>query len=136
MEIKIEKPPIWDDVVAAGMQPSEKTTIFAYGDAIYNPGGQHIADHFIAHEEVHCGQQGADPDAWWSRYISDMWFRVEQESEAYAKQYDFLCKKIKEREQRNAIIWEFARLLSGPIYGKVITASAAVEMIKKKSKTR
>lgn len=136
MQIKHEFPPIWDKVIGAGMNPNPDTVVFTYGDTIYVPGGAELADHIIAHEETHIGQQGADPDAWWSRYIDDQYFRTEQEAEAYAKQYAFLCKRIKDRNQRARILLDLGRILASPMYGKVIDQQAASDMIKKKANVK
>ena len=92
MKIVNEKPPIFDKIVKAGMSPSLDSTIFTYGDTIYNPSGRPIPDHLIAHEARHFKQQGNDPAAWWDKYLVDKEFRFEQEAEAYANQYKFLCK--------------------------------------------
>lgn len=109
--------------------------IYAYGDTIYNPGGNEIADHMLAHEETHCHQQGGNPDEWWNRYLLDPYFRVEQEAEAYARQYDFLCAQIKDRNRRTRVLWDLARILSSSLYGSVIGHSKAIQMIKDKAKS-
>jgi len=131
MKIIHELPPIYDAVVNAGMRPS-LTTIYAYGDAIYVPSGEHIPEDLIVHEETHCKQQSGDPDAWWSRYIDDPYFRIEQEIEAYANQYRYVCRNmIKDRNARVRFLMSMSIALSGPIYGNVILQSVAFERIKK-----
>lgn len=132
MRIENKKPPIWNEVIAAGMKPSE-TVVFTYGDTIYNPGKVEIPDYIIHHEATHSAQQGIDPDAWWSRYLADPYFRLDQEVAAYARQYEFICRKVKDREKRNRILIENAGILAGPIYGNMISQSAAMEMIRKKA---
>ena len=96
MKIIIEKPPIYEAILAHRMTPSEKT-IFTYGDTIYNPNNVPISDDLMVHEEVHSKQQNHSDDyaeIWWGRYLVDPCFRIAQEVEAYANQYDFICKKI------------------------------------------
>ena len=133
MKILNEKPPIFEEIHAAGMAPTDNA-IYAYGDTIYNPGGREIPDHTIAHEETHCRQQGDNPDAWWGRYLDDQYFRIDQEAEAYAVQFKFICQKIKDRNQRDKILHDMARVLSSPTYGSVIGAQAAYSLIKEKTK--
>ena len=92
MQIKHELPPIWNKVIEAGMKPQKESTIFTYGNIIYVPNKDlELPDHLIIHEETHCKQQGSTPDAWWERYITDPYFRIDQEIEAYANQYRFIC---------------------------------------------
>lgn len=132
MKIKHEYPPkhIWNTVVDAGMAPDPASVLFTYGDTLYVPSGQQVSDDFMAHEELHTKQQGDDPDAWWSRYIEDEYFRVDQEAKAYGKQYTFLCKKHKDRNAQTRILINLARILAGPLYGNVLQNSAAMKMIK------
>lgn len=110
--------------------------IYTYGDTIYNPSGIEIPLHLMSHEEVHSKQQGSDPDVWWTRYIGDAFFRIEQEVEAYAKQYDFICRKVKDRNARTRILVQMGDSLSSPTYGSVIGSQDARIMIKNKSNTK
>jgi hypothetical protein len=135
MKILIEYPPIYEDIINAGMQP-HGGTIYTYGDTIYNPGRVEIPEYLMIHEEVHSKQQGADPDAWWGRYLIDQYFRTDQEAEAYAKQYDFMCKKIKDRNQRNRLLIDLSKILTSPVYGLQLSASSAMKFIKDKAKTK
>jgi len=133
MKILNELPPIWDQIVAGGLSPDTSNVIFTYGDTIYNPGAQPIPDYLIHHEETHSIQQGANPDAWWERYMEDHLFRIDQEADAYGRQYKFLCQKIKDRNQRHRLLYDIARSLSGPTYGNVITHADAMTMIRQRS---
>ena len=132
MKIINELPPIIDQLLAGGMQPT-RYTLYTYGDTIYNPSGSILPEDIIVHEGVHEKQQGVDPDAWWSRFIDDQYFRVDQEVEAYAAQYRFMCKKFKDRNKRSQILMHYAKTLSSPIYGDVIGTMKAYEMIKNKA---
>lgn len=69
-----------------------ETTVFAYNGTIYNPQGGELHQDVIKHEEVHLKQQKqfATPDLWYTKYIYDKEFRLEQELEAYAVQLNFL----------------------------------------------
>ncbi len=135
MKIVHDQPPIINAIFHAGMNPSE-SAIYAYGDIIYNPSGKSIDEHYIVHESVHCRQQGDNPDVWWGRYLTDSYFRISQEVEAYAEQYDFICKTVKDRNRRNTTLWHFATVLSSPVYGSVIGTQSAYTMIKSKAKTK
>ena len=139
MKIIHDYPPIWEEVNMAGMRPNPNNIAFTYCGAIYVPSGRQLDDHVVAHEEVHGKQQGEGEDgarAWWSRYIIDPYFRIEQEAEAYARQYDFICVKIKDRNQRHKVLTDLGRMLAGPTYGSVVNQSDACAMIKNKAKTK
>lgn len=133
MKIINENPPNLEMIIGAGMKPTTGT-IYTYGDTIYVPNGStSLPDDLIEHERVHSIQQGSDPDAWWTRFINDQYFRIDQESEAYGYQYNFLCKKFKDRNKRNLILLDLSRLLSSPIYGSVVNQSDARRLILNKS---
>lgn len=144
MKILNELPPIHEAILSAGLNPSA-TAMYTYGDTIYNPSSQFVPADIIAHEEVHERQQkaldtseGADDgkDIWWSRFLDDQYFRMEQEAEAYAAQYDFMCKKHKDRNQRNRILLHYSRTLASPTYGSVLSGSASRNLIMSKIKTK
>lgn len=133
MQIKTEKPPIYDQILASECDFNPNLTIFTYGDAIYNPAGVDIPDHLIVHEETHSKQQGDAPDAWWERYLRDQYFRVQQETEAYANQYRYICSYMRDRNRRARILWDLGGFLSSPMYGSVIGHQEAMKMIKQKA---
>ena len=132
MKIKNAKPPIYDKILQAGMTPTDNA-IYTYGDTIYNPGGGVIPDHVVKHEETHSRQQGDDPDGWWGRYIGDDFFRIQQEVEAYANQYKFICQIQKDRNRRDKVLRNMSTILSSPTYGSIIGSSVAYKMIKDKA---
>jgi len=155
MKIVDEKPPIYKALVDAGMQPSEGT-LYAYGDKIYNPSGGEIPPDLIVHEEKHIKQQydlapiikhgEAGPstetpdrdleqgaEIWWKRYVEDEYFRLEQELQAYAAQFRYVCKFQKDRNARSKILLNYAAVLSGPMYGNMVSHMGAYEMIKDKA---
>lgn len=132
MQIKNERPPIYEALYRAGLRPDLENTVFTYGDTIYNPSAREIPNHLIEHEKTHILQQGDDPDGWWNRYIQDPYFRIDQEVEAYANQYKFICHKVKDRNARHKILLQFANSLSSPRYGGIILSQDAYKMIKSK----
>lgn len=133
IKILNEKPPIYDAVVAAGLRFNPATVLFAYDDAIYNPSGQEVPEDIIAHEAVHLQQQAecGGAEAWWQRYLSDPYFRIQQEVEAYATQYAFICNYIvRDRNRQVHVLISLSRALSGPLYGSMISRSEAEKMIR------
>ena len=125
MQIKNEKPPIYDKAKAA-FDFNEKTTIFTYDGCIYNPAGINVTLDLQAHEQVHERQQEAlhlgkfvrnGASRWWKRYLKDADFRFQQELEAYQEQYRFATRNIKDRNQLNEYLTSLARQLKGPMYG-------------------
>ena len=122
-------------ILDAGMNPNLDTVIFSYGDTIYNPGRRDIPDELIEHESTHMRQQGNNPDAWWDRYIKEPYFRLNQEIEAYTAQYDFICQKVKDRNQRLRILLQLVNVVAGPTYGNMISCLDAHNLIRHKSKT-
>ena len=131
MQISLGKPPIYNEAAKAFTLTGAE--VFTYGDTLYNPGHGEIQDHLLVHEEVHATQQNhndADAAIWWKRYFEDVNFRVDQEVEAYGAQYKFICKKVKDRNQRSKYLFLMAQHLSSPMYGSVITHSEAVKAIR------
>lgn len=137
MKIVNENPPhnLRETIKSFGMDAHDNV-IYTYGDAIYNPGSHNIPDYLVEHEKTHSEQQGSKPDTWWDRYLQDPYFRIEQESQAYAKQFAFICKRVNDRNKRARILHELASVLSGPVYGKVIGHTAAMKLIKEKSNVK
>jgi len=131
MKIVNENPPeqLIESIVDNGMLPHEGV-IYAYGDTIYNPSGADLPDHLIIHEETHCEQQGNDPRRWWDRYLTDPYFRIDQEIQAYARQFAFICQTVKDRNRQHRICMDLAITLAGPIYGNVIGQINAYKRIK------
>lgn len=128
------RPPVWDDVVAS-FQINPRTTLFTFGDLLYNPAGQPIPADYLRHEEVHAAQQGHGNEgavAWWQRYLEDPWFRVDQEARAYAVQWDY-CARLRPHA-RATRLHELATLLSSPMYGGVVNLDGAKRLIKGFSK--
>jgi len=135
MKVIHEYPPIYEAILSAGMRPNS-TTIYAYDGNIYAPEVESVPDDLIAHESTHIRQQSTQPDAWWSRYLDDPYFRIEQEAEAYAAQYDYVCQHmLKDRNARVRFLQRLAGSLSSPIYGSVISTAVAIDRIRSFIKT-
>jgi hypothetical protein len=120
-------PPNYKDIIKA--IPAVEHTIglvFTYGDTIYSPLGTNIPDNLMVHEQTHEKQQKI-PSEWWTRYLQDINFRLEQELEAYKNQYEFYKKK-------NPLNWfpflsAIATDLSSNAYGNIITYQEALDKI-------
>jgi hypothetical protein len=102
--------------------------IFTYGDTVYSPTGP-ISVWLIAHEKVHCRQQGADPDGWWQRYVDDIQFRFEQELQAHRAEYKCVIKHIKDINVRRKLLYAISRRLSSPLYGSLVSHQEALMLI-------
>lgn len=94
MEIKNELPPNFNRIKEVLNPPDD--AVFAYGDIIFNPSGGKIPEDIILHEEVHQKQQKlfGTPELWWVKYLKDTNFRLIEEVEAYAAQYNFIKGKV------------------------------------------
>lgn len=133
-----DKPPVWDSVCKA-FNIIPMNAIFSYGDRIYNPQGNELADHLIEHEKVHLRQQEHSEQGaimWWGKFLRDEKFRVDNEIEAYARQYQFYCSKVKDRNQQFKFLDAVARSMSGPLYNKSITYQEAMNRIKNHKKVQ
>lgn len=129
MQILKEKPPIWEEA-HKHFQIDDSRTTYTYGDKIYNPAGIDLPLELVAHESVHCRQQGDDPAAWWVKYFADKAFRLSQEVEAYAEQYRFYCERHANRRKQYMYLEEIGKILSSPMYDAGISKIRAMQLIK------
>ena len=106
------------------------TTIFTYGNILYNPNNGYISEDLVAHEETHARQQGDDPAAWWKKYLKDPEFRLQQEVEAYRNQYKKFLEKCKDRQKIFLFVRKIAGDLSSSLYGNMVDYYEAVKLIK------
>lgn len=100
------------ELIKQYLNPPEES-IFAYGNKIYNPSKIPVYEDVVEHEKVHLKQQSEyiTPDIWYTKYLMDKDFRLEQELEAYNKQYLFLKEIIRNKELKEAL-QEMAHALS------------------------
>lgn len=129
-----QKPPkhIYDRCVEQFGVDFNKGIVFTVGDTIHS--AVEIPRDLMVHELTHVRQQREFPggyEEWWNRYLEDPRFRYEQELEAYQNQYRWIKNNIKDRNQQARLFMEIAQLLSGEMYGNVVTLSEAMEAIKK-----
>ncbi len=133
MKIINEYPPNYAQVVQYLGSVEDSKPFFAYGDTIYNPFKQEITKDFEIHEETHSKQQGGNPHNWWYKYLTEPEFRLEQEIEAYGTQYAYV-KTIANRKITDWLKENFAKALSGPLYGNLLTYHQAESRINRYAK--
>lgn len=132
-----KKPPNYDLLVEAFGDLSKYKPVFAYMPNIYNPFNRTLTEDVIKHELIHIRQQGfyTSPEIWYNKYISDPFFRLEQETEAYGEQFLYVKTKIRGK----FLDWlkeKLAMELSGPAYGNLINYQKAESLIRNYGKTR
>lgn len=140
MNLSNTKPPCYDEANAFfELEKLKLGTIFTYGDTLYNPDNLEIAQDLIVHESVHAEQQGHDDTVaklWWQRYLADPDFRLDQEAEAYAAQYDYLCTLHKDKNARYRILLRLTKMLAGPMYKLEMSTADVMTKIREKSKIK
>lgn len=125
------KPSIWDELERRYHVKWERTAL-AYGDTIY--AADVLPADVEAHERVHLHQQGYTTEGarvWWERYLNEPEFMYAQELEAYRAQYQFLRKTVKDRNELTRRLRRLAELLSGDMYGNLVTFDEALKAISK-----
>lgn len=130
-KISFQKPPVFDSACAA-FRIDGRTAVFTYGDTIYNPNQFNLPDHLIEHEKTHMEQQNynaADAALWWGKYMRDKAFLIDQEAEAYGRQYKFVASRYDRKTRRN-FLKQLAKVFSGHLYNYALTFDEAVELIK------
>lgn len=130
-------PPNFEEIAAALPEASGPGTVFCYGDRIYNPGGGRIGAALRAHEAVHSSRQGSTDASireWWSKYIADPAFRLNEELPAHQAEYRVFCANEKAQGTRFRFLVALAMRLSGPLYGGLIEFTAAKRSIKNEAR--
>lgn len=126
-------PPNFDKIKDAFPNVEPWHSAFTYGDVIYVPKQKtdEIGQALLQHEVQHSEQQDmiGSPDVWWSKWIADKKFRLDQEGEAYARQYWFFCSGHKDRNVRAKFLHRLCSDLSGKMYGEICTYEEAKKMI-------
>lgn len=115
--IKIERPPNWEQVIAAFPHAENLPTLFAYGEHIYNPSGVLIPEPLLKHEYRHCARQfQVGPTWWWEQYVKDDEFRYGEELLAHVEEYVAQLKVLKDRNARARLSMRTAARLVAPLY--------------------
>ena len=124
-------PPLYEEISEAfGLYPGDRI-IFSWGDQLYNPTRANIVPELVAHEAVHGERQGSDQQIidWWKRYIEDRSFRLDEEVPAHIAEYQHVLKHGNRNERRTALRVT-AKRLAAPLYGRMITRSAAIAVLR------
>ena len=133
MELVSELPPYWEDILEAVPGADPNTSAFTWGNQIYVPNQKtdKIGATVLQHEVQHSEQQDliGGPKEWWKRWVKDKAFRLEQEGEAYARQYWFFCSVKKDRNARARFLHQLCANMSGPMFGNMCTYAEAKEII-------
>ena len=109
----------------------ENGTTFTVGTTIHCKFD--IPDHLVEHETHHVIQQTEYKGGykkWWDRYFKDDKFRLEQEIECYRKQYKFIVRNCKDRNDIARYLNGFSSDLSGSLYGNLVSFPEAFKLIK------
>lgn len=116
MKILVQEPPNIEQVDAAFQTRGRRGILYAYGDTIYNPSAAHVPNWLVAHELVHGIRQGANPEAWWRKYIEDVEYRYAEELAAHKVELGIRLQQTRDRNLRAKLVMETAARLSNPLY--------------------
>lgn len=130
MQIKNGQNPPNIDKIKLFFDLSNSQPCFSFAPDIYNPSGNPLNMHLLAHEMYHLAQQGDTPGKWWDRYLADPMFRASQEVPAYQTQYQSAKNSTKDRNLLHKYLVGLAFDLSGPMYGSIMSFAEAMEAIK------
>lgn len=131
-EIVTDYPPIYDDIAKRFDLHPNDSIIFSWGRLIYNPMDVVIGPELMAHEAVHGERQGNDSGSiqyWWAHYLMHPTFRLEEETLAHRAEYEYLLQHGNRQQRRSALPRTAARL-AAPLYGNMITDSAAKDLLR------
>lgn len=118
--------------IDAAFHVKGKLVLFAWGDTIYNPRNAEVSSALKCHEGVHGQRQKAHPggvEGWWRRYIEDPQFRIDEELPAHRAEYKASIQHVRDRNERYRALAFIAEKLASPLYGRLLTPSAARRLI-------
>ncbi len=158
LEIVVAFPPNYE-IIQVVLPHAGREHTYIYGGKIYNPSGKKLPLDIQYHEYIHSLQHEEYPggcDAWWTKYLMDPDFRIDQEIQAYGEQYHYAKRHLVETDEDiraharrygekkhlgggvNNILREIlnsmAMALAGPEYGNLISYGAAEAAIKRYGK--
>jgi hypothetical protein len=114
--IIVDRPPNFEQVLAAFPNAANPGVIFAYDGNIYSPSGSVVPPALIAHEEVHLHRQrDAGPTQWWDQYLTDTDFRYKEELLAHSAEFLVLLTS-RDRNFGAALLMRTAMRLIAPLY--------------------
>lgn len=95
-----------------------KHVAFSYGDRVYVPAGLPLSHEIMVHESVHGNRQDIyGVEKWWTEYIKDPVFRLEEEFDGHKAELQALLEKAKNRHERRAAEAVVSKKLASPLYG-------------------
>lgn len=136
MRILKERPPNYAAIVTAfPVIARRRGIIFCYGDVIHNPDGITVTPALHAHEAAHAERQrglfpDAGPDGWWTAYLHDPKFRLEEEIIAHRAEWKHFQSDDHSRNERRAYLAQLASRLASPLYGGLVTSEQAKRIIR------
>jgi hypothetical protein len=114
--IIVERPPNFDQILAAFPNAGDHGVIFAYDWAIYNPSDIVIPPALIAHEQVHLHRQTiSGADLWWTLYIEDSEYRYHEELLSHAAEFN-AQRASSDRNFGARLLMHTALRLVAPLY--------------------
>jgi hypothetical protein len=118
--IIVERPPNFDQILAAFPDADKPGVIFAFGEHIYNPSGKIIPAPLVAHEHVHLDNQKmyVNPELWWTMYIEDPEFRYKEELYAHVAEFKAQLAGL-DRNRKSKLLMATAARLVAPLYNYV-----------------
>ena len=128
-------PPNYRDILLAlpDVAKNEKA-VFCYGDDLYNPSGGEIEADLLLHEQIHSAQQKAiGVENWWRKFLTDPYFRFDQELSAFSAQLAY-GKKVYPVKTSDKMKHDFAVLLSGKQYQTHMSYQEAEIALRRKTR--
>jgi hypothetical protein len=114
--IKIERPPNFEQILAAFPDAAKPGVIFAFGEDIFAPSGDNIPIALLKHENVHQERQRkVTPESWWKDYIADAEYRYQEELHAHVAEFIYQVPRL-DRNQRAKLLMSTAQRLTAPLY--------------------
>ncbi len=132
MRIVHERPPMWEEI-AATFDVRGKPVVFAWGDRVFVPQGGDLHPSLLAHEAAHGARQGADETSirrWWTRYLADPTFRLDEEIIGHKAELGWLNAHSSGRNDRRRYLAIVATKLAAPLYGGLISVAKAKEILR------
>lgn len=128
IEISHEVPAIYEILNARFDASWNNGIIIAYDGRIHCKND--VEPQKLIHEKVHLDRQaGIGNDVWWTCYLEDPAFRLQEEKLAYKAEAVFLKKYIKDREIVFHMLRELASNMASDIYGRMVTKEEALTLL-------
>lgn len=114
--ILIDRPPNFEQILAAFPGASGPGVIFSWEDRIFNPSGRPIPGPLVAHEELHGRRHvlAGGSLKWWDKYIADPEFRYTEELLAHVA--EMRAQPCRDRNYHDRLLWNTANRLVAPLY--------------------